>query len=278
MTGQEWTGAVAGLVTRDYDDDFRLVKLWIEGVESVDYCYDGDGLITSAGNMTIERDDDNGLVTATSLSGATTASTYNAFGEPLSCTADFNDTPFFEQSFDRDALGRIVKKTETLQGSTTVYEYFYDQAGRLHEVDRDGLTISIYDYDQNSNRVSYTDENGAQTTGSYDDQDRLLSYGDATYAYTPNGELATKTENGQTTTYTYDVLGNLTDVSLPTGTEIHYIIDGRNRRIGKELNGVLVQGFLYQDQLNPVAELDANGQLVSRFIYASKPNVPDYMQ
>ena len=38
-----------------------------------------------------------------------------------------------------------------------------------------------------------------------------------------------------------------------------------------------MQGFLYQNQLNPVAELDGSGDLVSRFVYASKGNVPDYM-
>jgi len=37
-----------------------------------------------------------------------------------------------------------------------------------------------------------------------------------------------------------------------------YVIDGRNRRIGKKVNGTLVQGFLYKDQLNPIAELDDN--------------------
>jgi len=170
--------------------------------------------LTSAGNMTIERDAESGLVTGTSLSSTTTASAYNAFGELAGYTASHIDAPVFEQDFERDALGRIVKKTETLQGLTTVYEYFYDQAGRLHEVDRDGLAISTYDYDQNSNRVSYTDENSNIVTGTYDDQDRLLGYGDATYGYTPNGELQSKTENGQTTTYSYDVLGNLTGVSL----------------------------------------------------------------
>ncbi|MCP4491061.1 MAG: hypothetical protein GY820_27660, partial [Gammaproteobacteria bacterium] len=46
---------------------------------------------------------------------------------------------------------------------------------------------------------------------------------------------------------------------------------------GKKVNGVLTQGFLYKDQLNPIAELDGNNQLVSRFVYGSKVNVPDYM-
>jgi hypothetical protein len=33
-------------------------------------------------------------------------------------------------------------------------------------------------------------------------------------------------------------------------------IDGEHRRIGKTVNGSLVQGFLYENQLEPVAELD----------------------
>jgi RHS repeat-associated protein len=45
---------------------------------------------------------------------------------------------------------------------------------------------------------------------------------------------------------------------------------------GKTVNGVLVQGFLYQNQLNPIAELDGNNRIISRFVYASKANVPDY--
>ncbi|MCL6613532.1 MAG: RHS repeat-associated core domain-containing protein [Firmicutes bacterium] len=54
-------------------------------------------------------------------------------------------------------------------------------------------------------------------------------------------------------------------------------IDGQNRRIGKKVNGVLVQGFLYQDDLEPIAELDGNGNIVSTFVYGSSPHIPDYM-
>ncbi len=77
--------------------------------------------------------------------------------------------------------------------------------------------------------------------------------------------------------YNYDVLGNLLSATLPDGTLIEYVIDGQNRRIGKKINGVLVQGFLYENQLRPVAELDGTGAVVSRFVYGSKANVPDYM-
>ena len=64
---------------------------------------------------------------------------------------------------------------------------------------------------------------------------------------------------------------------MPDGTEIEYVIDGQNRRVGKKRNGQLEQGFLYQGQLNPVAELDGNNQITARFVYGDKANVPAYM-
>ena len=136
-----------------------------------------------------------------------------------------------------------------------------------------GAPVAAYTYDGNGNRL--TGPGGA--AGSYDAQDRMRSYGDASYTYTANGELLTKVENGQTTTYNYDVFSNLMAVTLPDGTQIEYLIDGMDRRIGRKVNGTLEQGWLYQDQLNPVAELDGSGNVVSRFVYGTKQHVPDFM-
>jgi len=85
------------------------------------------------------------------------------------------------------------------------------------------------------------------------------------------------TEAGRTTTYTYDPLGNLLGVTLPEGTQIEYVIDGQHRRIGKKVNGVLTQAFLYRNHLNPVAELDGAGNVVARFVYGTRPHIPDYL-
>lgn len=170
-------------------------------------------------------------------------------------------------NYTRDALGRITGKVETIEGATTTYDYAYDPAGRLSEVKTNGASTGSYSYDTNGNR----------SDGTYDAQDRLLSDGSATYTYTANGELLTRTDASGTTTYSYDVLGNLIQVILPDGTQIDYLIDGRNRRIGKTVNGALVQGFLYQDQLNPVAELDGSGNVKTQFVYADKSNMPSYV-
>ncbi len=63
------------------------------------------------------------------------------------------------------------------------------------------------------------------------------------------------------------------------GTQLGYVIDGENRRIDKTVNGSLVHGFLYENQLEPVAELDGSGSLVSRFVYCGcgAGNNPQYM-
>lgn len=89
--------------------------------------------------------------------------------------------------------------------------------------------------------------------------------------------MLSKIAGGQTTTYQYDTLGNLTKITLLSGTQITYLVDGQNRRIGKQVNGTLIQGFLYQDGLKPIAELDGANNIVSRFVYATRNNVPDYM-
>ncbi len=103
----------------------------------------------------------------------------------------------------------------------------------------------------------------------------MLTCGGTTFTYTANGELRTKTDSTGTTTYTYDAMGSLIAVSLPDGRLIEYVTDGKGRRIGKMVNGVLTKQWLYRDQLKPVAELDGTGNLVAQFIYGSKTYIPD---
>jgi RHS repeat-associated protein len=136
--------------------------------------------------------------------------------------------------------------------------------------------VTTYEYDLNDNRVSTAAPSGL-VTATYDNQDRLITYGDAAYTYTAYGDLQQTVISGETTTYSYDVFSNLRAVALPNGTNVEYIIDGVNRRVGKKVNGVLVQAFLYQDRMNPVAELNGANEVISRFVYGTRPHVPDFM-
>ena len=242
--------------------------------------YDDDGLMIQAGELGITRDPQHGMITSTVAGNVSTGRTHNGFGELETYGAYYNTASLYSVGYMRDKLGRITEKTETIDGSSKTYEYKYDLAGRLEEVWLDTQLVYKYEFDENGNRLKHIDYSGGspvETTGSYDDQDRMLSYGDATYTYSDNGDLESKTEGADETFYEYDSFGNLRNVTLPDGTVIEYVIDGENRRIGKKVNGVLEQGFLYKDYFNPIAELDSNNNVISIFVYGSKMYIPDYI-
>jgi len=273
-TDTTWSGPVTGTIHRTYDNNFRTTTRTINGANALSFAYDADGLLVQAGALTLQRNAQNGLLTGTTLGVLNDLLSYNSFGEPVNYTAKVSVTTALSTQFTRDKLGRITQKVETVGRVAHTYDYGYDLAGRLEQVKQDGLVTASYTYDSNGNRLSGPN---ALNTATFDDQDRLLSYAGSTYDYTANGELKTKTTGAFITSYNYDVLGNLKRVTLPGGATIDYLIDGQHRRIDKKVGGTLVQGFLYQDDLKPIAELDGTNNVVSRFVYATGVNVPDYM-
>ncbi|HEY2093359.1 MAG TPA: RHS repeat-associated core domain-containing protein [Thermoanaerobaculia bacterium] len=162
-----------------------------------------------------------------------------------------------------------------MNGQTTTTSYGYDPAGRVTDVTT-GSATTHYGYDDNGNRTSVTNASGT-IAATYDPQDRLTTYNGASYLYSDNGELQKKIDAQGTTLYNYDVLGNLRSVTLPDGRLIEYVIDASNRRVGKKVNGTLVAGWVYGDQLRIIAETDGSGTVTKRFVYGSRTNVPAYM-
>ena len=86
---------------------------------------------------------------------------------------------------------------ETINGVTHTWAIAYDARGRLSSVTRDGVAAS-YGYDPNGNLTTI---NGA-TFGTYDAQDRMLSFQSATtglwtLSYTNNGDLDVKSGSAQ---------------------------------------------------------------------------------
>jgi RHS repeat-associated protein len=276
LTRVAQTGPVAGQVGYAYDNDFRVTSTSVNGGNTASFSYDADGLLVGAGALSLTRNPQNGLLTGSTLGSTSESWSYNSFAEPVSYQASAGTTGLYSVNYTRDKLGRITQKVETIGGVTTTYASSYDASGRLVEVRRDGAISEQYSYDPNGNRLSATVA-GVTSNGTYDAQDRLLTYGGQSFTYLPSGELGTRVQGAQTTTYDYDIQGNLVAVTLPDGRQLSYLIDGQNRRVGKLVNGALVQGFLYESQLRAIAELDGAGNIVSRFVYATGVNVPDYM-
>jgi RHS repeat-associated protein len=274
-TSSTWTGSVAGNVSRIYNNNFWVTSESINSGNTINFSYDNDGLITHAGALTLKLDPKDGLIKSTTLGSATDTRTFSTFGELTAYTAKYGTIILDLVHFTREADGRIITETETIGGKKNIFAYSYDAAGRLTGVKKNGVSFSSYVYDSNSNRVTATTSSGT-VTGAYDAQDRLLSYGGASYTYTANGELSSQTVGSQTTTYAYDVSGNLTGASLPNGAKISYILDPEDHRVGKQVNGTLVTGFIY-DNDKIIAQLDGGNNIVSQFIFGTNPDVPDYM-
>ncbi|MBK6520400.1 MAG: hypothetical protein IPG04_41315 [Polyangiaceae bacterium] len=269
------TGPVAGTLSWQHDTAFRVIEERVNGAHAATFAFDGDDLLTQAGGLTITRDPASGFVTQASAGLVTEAWTYSDYGEVETYRATVGGVVQIAWSYVRDDLGRIVEKTETTPGGTRVLVYEYDLAGRLAAVYEDGLLAESYGYDDNGNRLSSLNADGV-FDAAFDEQDRLLDYGDEIFTWTDNGELLARTDTatGDTTTYAYDALGNLRGVGLPNGGLVEYLVDGRGRRVGKQVNGVLERGWLWRGQLQPVAELDGAGNVVARFVYAGGINVP----
>jgi RHS repeat-associated protein len=206
----------------------------------------------------------------------TTDESYSTLDELAALGAAAGSSRLYGASYTRDRLGRVITANDTVMGEASALQYQYDSNGRLISVSSNGTVSASYEYDASGNRTRLTEPSGV-LTGAYDARDQLTSYGGTTYLYSLNGELMRAASATDTTSYTYNTFGSLLSARLASGNRIDYVLDAANRRIGKRVNGILVQAFLYQDQLRPVVELDGANNVVSRFVYGTRPAVPDFM-
>ena len=126
------------------------------------------------------------------------------------------------------------------------------------------VQIAEYSYDDNGNRLSFADPR-ARRGATYDDQDRLRSYGDASLQLHPQRRPREQDHaRPAPPPMSYDVLGNLTQVDA--ARRDHHRLPHRrpepaNRQEGQRRPRD--RAGSYQDELEPVAELDGAGNVVS---------------
>jgi RHS repeat-associated protein len=282
-------------VTRTWDALSRVASWQVDDGPVAALDYDADGLLIAAGELSLTRDVEHGAITEAALGVTTTTTEYNGFGEVSRLELSTASAAPYWIEYTRDRLGRVVFTDSYGEAAVS---YGYDQAGRLGYVTSNSpWPVRRYEYDPNGNRTAvhhYRQSDGAHdytVTAEVDEQDRLTRYGDDYYVYGDRGDLREVTGPTGTTKYLYDAFGNLLVACLgwdttdctetsPTpagGTKISYVIDPQHRRIGKTVDGVLVQQLVYMDGLNPIAELDGAGNVVATFVYADRPNVPSYV-
>lgn len=283
-TGLAWTwdgflpiaetvdGDVQGTVNWRWGDGFALRGMRLGDHELV-FEHDADGLLTMAGELSVERDAASGLPTGLSLGDVVERRGYNEFGEPESLEVTHGGLLLARFDWTRDALGRVTGISESVQGEARETGYVYGESGRLAAVARDGAITGVR-HDAVGNLTHVNDMPVAE----YDGSGRLLRHGAERFTYDEDtGALAVRSGADGDTHFEYDALGNLLRAELADGRVIEYIVDARNRRVGRRIDGTLQQGFLYGDDLRPVAELDGSNAVRSVFVYGDRLNVPAYM-
>jgi RHS repeat-associated protein len=299
LPGSEENGLEFG-----YNKDLRVKSLKIQSgskggsdqtSSEITYNYDDDGFLTQAGEATIGLDPATGSVVSSQLGKVKETYGYDQeYGELKMMALSFNEQDLYQENLTRDDLGRITNKKVIPVGKKPFeFAYSYNPAGQLSSVHKDNELVSKYEYDFNGNPILKI-KGGKELTSSYDSQDRLISDSMREYSYNPRGQLRLVTDksggsNGpnaknapnvpysRQTQFNYDLVGNLVSVTLPDGKVIDYLTDGLNRRVAKKINGQFTEQYLYQSQLQIAALLDSEGRLVSRFVYGTKANVPDYL-
>ncbi len=258
------TDPLGDLTTSTYDAVGRLLTQvspngHVSGANPANYTttstYDafGDVLTTTdpLGKTTTKQyDGDRNLTQTTDADGHTTTSTYDLDNELTQVTRA--DGSILKYTYDAD--GNQTGQTDG-QGHTT--SYAYDALNRQVSVTDPLNRTTSYAYDNVGNRTSATNADGYVTTYGYDAANELtgISYSDGqtpdvSYRYDADGQrismrdgtgttsdtydslhrLTQETNGaGQTVGYGYDLDGNLTSITYPSGTTVTRSYDSAGR-------------------------------------------------
>jgi len=273
VTAENLSGTLNEFLTYGYNSDFNDTSFTYAG-GTVLYTYDNDGLLTGVGNFTISRNSGNGLPESVAGGALGLSRTFNGYGEVEAQDFSVGSLGVNSWSLSRDNTGRIVAKTETVEGVTSNYLYTYDSMGRLLTTTKDGNLVEEYHYDSVGTRTYEMNSlrGIVGRTFTYDDEDHLLTVEDATYQCDLDGYLTTKTVGTEApyevTSYVYSSRGELLSLTLPDGTAIEYVHDPLGRRIAKKVNGVITEKYLWQGLTRLLAVYDVADNLIMRFLYA----------
>ena len=265
-------GSIERKTTTTWDATYRLPVQVAEPLRLTTYSYDTQGnLLNKTVQPTSDATGGAGLAAVAAGTARSISYTYSPLGQVLT-----------------------VDGARTDVADITTYSYYAIDAactgasalgcrGQLQSVSNAlNQSTQLSDYDANGRAGRLTDPNGLTTTLSYDLRGRLTSRstgGETTsYSYDGVGNLTqVSLPAGGSYSYTYDAAHRLTDITDNLGNRIHYTLDNAGNRTREETfdsTGTIIQSHSRQfDALNrlwkdigavnqtTVYEYDANGNL-----------------
>ena len=260
-----------------YTPDLWLKSVTISGRSPITYDYDGDGLVTRGGALTLTRDPLTGAITGDTLGVVATSRTYDDHGALSGIELRVKGLVTWSQRMTRDSIGRItVQRDSDATTGVVVTGYRYDAQDRLDQVTKNGVAAQAFTFDAAGNRTAVTTSAGI-VAATYAADDRVLSYDGQAITHDASGARVSEVRGADTLGYQYDDLGRLTQLASTTAGTLTFKYDAQGRRVQELLNGVVNRGFLYANHQAPIAELTAQGTIKSEFVYVTGSAAPDYI-
>ena len=284
------TDAKGQTIRYSYDDNNRLVTITYPDNSTVQMAYDPNGNITqmidSLGTSSYAYDELNRLMNYTDPFGKNISYQYDANGNITRLT--YPDGK--QVNYQYDANNRLIFLTDWAN-KTTSYEYdttnlltkvnypngitttlTYDSAGRLMTKADSGISSFRFTLDRNGNRVGLDLTQplanrllSATENNTYDHANRIQAAGSTTFTFDANGNMTSKTEAVQITTYTYDFENRLKSV----GGTSQYFYNGQGVRLAKIEAGTTTRYVVdtNHDLSQVLCETDGNGVISSYYVY-----------
>ncbi len=145
---------------------------------------------------------------------------------------------------------RIRECMDASGEQTCITLYQYDKKGRRIKEILPLLAEKVYNYDGNDNMISFTDEEGQETTACYDLNNRptALAYSDGrtvSFRYNLRGDLVEMTDWNGTAAMERDILGRLVKVADHNGRKTGFTYDRRGSLTQESRGGIPVRRYTY---------------------------------
>ena len=172
-------------------------------------------------------------------------------------------------NYTYDQVGNRMSMTDQTGKKTS---YVYDQINRLTKTNYPAGTTVDYTYDGAYNRLTKTINSSSTTHYSYDGENKLTFDGTYTYHYDGAGNLISKSDGVQTTTYAYNYENQLTQVTLPDSSTVTYQYYAIFDRFSRT-NTTETIYYLYERE-DLLMELDNTGALISQYTHGPYVDEP----
>ncbi len=252
-----------------YDRDSRgqIIRKRSAGGVTVNYTYDARGnldtVTDAAGTIDLDYDSRDFLTRIAYPGGKFLAFQYDDSGRRTSRT----DETGFTLRYEYDATGRLARLRDT--GGIQLIAYQYDAVGRLAREDRGNGTSTTYEYDsagQVVHLIHYAPNGSIQSRFDYNYDER-------------GNRISMATLSG-TTSYEYDVLGQMVGVTYPNASKAIYEYDLLGNRVTaiendhaevyhvNELNQYVDAGeatFTYDEDGNLISQAGPSGGAIYEY-------------